>query len=250
MANFPAVPTNTTLSAALDANSRSVPLTSASGMVADALLVVGQELMLINSVDTTNNICYVQRGFSGTKAKKHESGSLVYYGAKSVFAIDEDRQISLTGYDGDFGKPVLPIGSYWTDPDTGYEYLLCDTGAAFEAGEWAIISAAGAAAAMTNTGKGRVGLCTEAVGASDKVAWFLVRGTYASAMMTSDVTTGATLATGTNSVDLWSSANGYRIFGATCTTAPSTATSPTYGGGLGTVYLNHPWAPGVDDYVS
>jgi len=77
-----------------------------------------------------------------------------------------------------------------------------------------------------------------------------VRGTFASALFDSDVTTAIQLGAAAGFAAPFDSTNHTLIERATCTVAPSTATSPTVGDGLGTAYIDNPWVSGVATFVS
>lgn len=251
MATFPTTPYQTTLSAALDASAISLTTAASTGFVAGSYLVIGKEVLLLTKVDTTNHVHEVKRGMRGTAAVKHLSSAIVTLGAGSAFGLStKPSGIEVAGYTGDYGTPALPIGSRWTDPDSGYEYLLVDTSAAFVVGEWVVITPAGAATPLAIDSKGRVGIVVEAPGSSDRLCWVIVVGSFASGLFTSNVTTGMQLGAGVGCATDYTCTNAVRIYGASCTTAPSTATSPTFGDGVGTAYLNNPWVNGVDEFVS
>lgn len=250
MADFPATPYQTTLSAALDASAITIYTAASTGFAVGSYLVIGKEVLLLTAVDTTNHVHSVKRGMKGTQALAHASAAVVSLGTASVFGPNTKDGIELAGYTGALGTPKLPIGSKWVDPSTGYEYILCDSAAAYIVGEWVVITAAGAASQLAASSKGRVGVVVEAVGASDKLFWVLVVGSFASANFTSDVTTAMLLYAGTGTLDWPTSGAGAYVRGVSCTTAPSTATSPGLGGGVGTAYLNNPWVEPGDVFVS
>lgn len=69
---------STTLSAALNAVSQTVSLTSASNINVGDVAFVDREAMRVLSVNTTTNRIEVQRGMEGTVAVRHASGQTVY----------------------------------------------------------------------------------------------------------------------------------------------------------------------------
>ena len=215
-------------------------------------------------VGTTHVV--VMRGYAGTHARPHASGALVFSGTEDKFASKVP-----TGYAVAADGPYLPLivlagssarafrilNNAWVevsvtrlynvrcvDQATGYEYLLVETSAAVVVGEWVVITGAGNASQLAAASKGRVGIVIEAAASSDLAAWVIVVGSYASALTTSDVTTAADMIAGTGAADILTSTGGNIIWGAAATVNPSTATSPTLGGGVATVYLLNPWVSG------
>jgi len=255
--------TTTTLSAALNASSRVFNLASTTGIngagsltTEQSVIVVGSEAMLVQRVPVAGTV-EVIRGFGGTKARSHASGATVYAAARSLFAFAQPGDpsypggmVGLTGDAGDLPDYRLPVGLQVVDPNTGYEYMLVDCQSSFVVGEWVVIDGAGAASQLAIGSKGRVGIVVETVGASDRLSWVLRRGTYASALFDSDVTTGMELGAAAGFAGPFDSTNHVKIERATCTTAPSTATSPTVGDGVGTAYIDNPWVSGVATFVS
>lgn len=73
------VPTTTT-SAAVTATVRTVILTSVTGVTVGGGVYVDNELMLVNTVNTTTRQVGVTRGYSGSGAAPHISGQTVYIG--------------------------------------------------------------------------------------------------------------------------------------------------------------------------
>jgi len=242
MTTHPATPYQTTLAAALDASAVTISTAASTGFAVGKFLAIGNEVLELTAVDTTNHVHSVKRGMKGTQAVAHANAATVSMGAASAFGPNTKDGIEIAGYSGGaLGTPKLPIGSKWVDPATGYEYILCDSAAAYILGEWVVITPDGAASQLAATSKGRVGVVVEAVSASDKLFWVLVVGSFASCNLTSDVTTAIQLAAGTGTLDWPTSTATPLVRGVSCTTAPSTATSPGLGGGVGTCYLNNPW---------
>ena len=245
---MPAVPTYTTTAGDLSASGQSLVLTSVTGISAGTMLLVGQELMKVRSVDTANVSVAVTRGREGTRAVAHNSGAFTWVFASGGYEVDKaSGKVAVSGYTGELGPLVLPIGSKYFDPDTGNEYILVETGASLIVGEWVAISGAGVATQLAIGTKGRVGIIVEAAVASDQVAWALVAGTFASALLDSDVTTAMQqLGAAAGFAAPYDSTNHTWIQRAVATVAPSTATSPAVGDGIGTVYIDHPWCAGPD----
>jgi hypothetical protein len=251
MASHPATPYQTTLSAALTASAGTVYTAASTGFVIGGYLVIGKEVLLLTKCDTTNHVHEVKRGMKGTAAVKHASSAIVSFGAASVFGPNTTDGVEVAGYVGEFASPVLPIGSRYVDPDTGYEYILCDSGNSYIKGEWVIISAAGAATQLATTSQGRVGLVTEAVGASDKLFWVMVVGASDYALLASQVTTAMPLSAEAGFLESTTSGTNVPVVrGVTCTSIPVTTTSPFTNAHYGSVYLCNPWITAGDILVS
>ncbi len=241
MATHPSTPYQTTLAAALSASDDFIYTAASTGFVAGSYVAIGKEILQLVKCDTTNHRHEVRRGMKGTQSLKHANGTVVTLGTGATFGPNTDVGIEISGYVGDLGTPTLPIGSRYVDPNTGYEYLLCDSAAAYIVGEWVVITADGVASQLSTTSKGRVGVVVEAVGSSDKLFWVMVKGSFASANFTSDVTTAMQLAASTGTLNWPTSDAAALVRNVSCISAPSTATSPGLGGGVGTAYLNNPW---------
>ena len=69
---------NTTTSAALTATDTTVSLTATTSVAAGQFAFVDQELMRVNSVDTTASTISVQRGQGGTAAVGHATGETIF----------------------------------------------------------------------------------------------------------------------------------------------------------------------------
>lgn len=99
---------STTLSAAIDRSTLTIPVTSASGMAVFAnagqaqgaigspitqnayVLYVDQELIIINAINTTaNTLTGSRRGAQGTKAVAHNSGARVFFGIATAFTTTD-----------------------------------------------------------------------------------------------------------------------------------------------------------------
>lgn len=246
-------PTKTTLTVTIDSQQRRIQIGSGSGIAVTGVLVLGAEICPITAIiDATNGIVEVLRGREGTKAKGHLAGIEVdYFGATGGWKYDSvNKKVVATGYAGSYTDPILPTGSEWTDPDTGQVYKMVDTGAAFQVGEWVVVDGAGLAAQLAIGSKGHVGIVVETVESSDRLAWVLIIGTFSSALFDSDVTTAMQLGAAAGFAAPFDSTNHVLIERATCTVAPSTATSPTVGDGVGTAFIQRPWVSGVPTFVS
>lgn len=138
-----------------------------------------------------------------------------------------------------------PFGRIFVDDSNGREYMLVDCQEAFTIGEVVVIDAAGAATALTNTSRGRVGVVAGTVGGSDTAAYVQISGPISSVLCSSDVTTAglliANVSTDTGTVGEATSTVGNIIFGAWATGAATTATSPVGPGGLCSLVLNRPY---------
>lgn len=255
MPTFPTTPYQTTLAAALTASDIQIYTAASTGFVAGKYLAIGKEILLLTTVDLTNHTHVAKRGMKGTAAGPHVSGAIVTLGTAATFGPNTDKGIEIAGYTGGAINcvPMLPIGSRQIDPDTGYEYLLCDMANTYVAGTWVQINADGLATILTNALKGRVGVVVEAAGSSDRLAWVMVVGSYSAALFahTAAAVTTATLltASGTISGALGSpttcSLQQTRVFGVVCTVALTTGSCPITGANPGTAYLNNPWTHGV-----
>lgn len=244
-------PITTTLTAAITDRQTTVPVAVATSIVAGSVIAIGAELALVQGVAGLN--LSVERGQQGTQAVAHASGTTVYAGAASVFKsvamynLGQSR-VAMDASQGVLPDLLLPTGSRVIDPNTGYEYIVVDCQSAFVLGEWVGIDGTGLATSIAATTKGRVGIIVETIGSSDTLALAMVVGTFASALFSSSVTTAtAQLLAGVQYPDAGTSTGGNVIFNASCTVAPSTATSP--GGltsaGVGTAYVYNPWCYGA-----
>jgi len=247
MATHPATPYQTSLSAAVTADSNTIKTAASTGFAVGSYVVVGREVMLLTTVDTTNHVHAVKRGMKGSQAKTHPSSAIVTLGTAGTFGNVTASGVEIAGYVGNLGTPTLPIGSRWVDPETGYEYILCDSGATYTLGEWVVISPAGAATILAATSQGRVGIVAETVSASDKLFWVMVVGTSADGYCSSAITTAAPVTAGAGIVDASSSGvNNPVVRGVHCTADHATSCTITQA----TFYLNNPWVSAGDILVS
>ena len=254
----------TTISAALDDKATSIKVASVTNRLKGDLMVIDTEVMLLNeNPDTNNAICFIQRGYAGTRAVAHASGQVAIIDRAARFRSNLPKG-KVTASEVPY-LPAIVIGDMdprafryvndsWVevsrsrvvnhecvDPDTGYVYLLVDCQNAFQVGEWAVIDPDGLATQVGATSKGRVGIIVETITASDTYSFVLIVGKYASALTTSDVTTAADMIAVTGAGELLSSTGGNIIWRAVCTVVPSTATSPSVGGAVATVYIDRPF---------
>lgn len=261
---MPASLTQTTLASAVAVGDRRVTLASATGVAVSSILFVNGEAMVVQSIASAPTFD-VKRGQHGTPGLAHASGAVVYHGPHSQFSAQIPKGKAVLAEEVAMPRIVLPEGRVFrilndswvevavgrmanhrcVDPDTGYEYILVDCQSAFQPGEWVVIDGDGLASQLSTSSKGRVGIIVETVGASDTLAWALVVGTYAGALFTSGVTTACVLIAGTGAANISTSSGGNVIMNASCSVAPSTATSPTVGDGVGTAVLANPFCYGL-----
>lgn len=259
--SYPALST-TTLGAAVLGNTTAaapvvrISVASSTGMAAatsttaGTMIVVGNEMMVVTAVINATTI-EVERGQNGSACSPHANGTTVYFG-NSTSTIGNLAQLPPMVFNLSAPQSLLGIPQFTTvvgakrmDPNTGYIYQLVDCQAALFDGEWCGIDGTSLASSLAAGTKGRVGIVVETVSASDTLSWVLVEGTYASASFTSDVTTACVMKAATSQPDILTSTDGNIIFSATCTVAPSTATT-TVLGGVGTAYIANPWCYGVN----
>lgn len=182
---MPVAPVATTLSAAMTRLQKTVSLTSGTGVIVGSFLVVGSEIVQVQ-VAVSTTVFEVERGQMGTAAKPHSSGCYVAVQTTGVtFANKGGRPVVKNDVTGVLPDLTLPLGSTVVDPDTGYEYITVDCQEAMTLGEWVVIDKDGLATALNETSIGRVGIITQAVGASDNYALALVVGKFAGAMISS-----------------------------------------------------------------
>lgn len=270
---MPAVPAATTLSVAALRNQRTLTLASGTGVAVGMTLVIGAECVLVqNLVNSTGSIIEVERGQFGTAAKPHAAGVAVYLSSTAnppayAFGRSGNRVTVKNDVTNNLPDFPMPLGSSVIDPETGYEYIVVDTSEAMVVGEWVAISEDGAATPLNAASKGRVGIITQAIGASDTLALALVVGKFTGAQVSSlsslappawIAAAGAvsgvvqTVPAGTSALATVSdTAPGENlIYGAifiaeTTSGVSSGATLP----GI-TVFLNNPWVQGLSMFSS
>lgn len=251
----------TTVSAPIAVGDDRINLSTAAA-VGDVVFV-NREAMKVKAVQGTTHT--VLRGQNGTRALAHASGQPAFYGVPAYFSPSVPQGKAVAAQEVAVPRIVLPEGRVFrilndswievppgrlanhraVDPDTGYEYVLVDCAAAFQVGEWVAIDGDGLATQLSASSKGRIGIIIEAASASDTLTWAIVVGVFAAALFTSGVTTACVLMAGTGCANISTSTGGNVIFNATCTVAPSTATSPSVGDGVGTALLNNPFCYGL-----
>jgi len=164
-------------------------------------------------------------------------------GTPQAAPFPTSETLASSDYDG-------PYGRVFVDDSTGSEYMLVDCQEAFTVGEVVVINAAGAASAVTDSSRGRVGIIVATVSGSDTAAWAQIYGpTSSSVLCSSGVTSAgaliANVSTDTGSFGELTSSAGNVVYGAHSIQAASTATSPVGPGALGAFVLNRPYVMGV-----
>lgn len=124
-----------------------------------------------------------------------------------------------------------PFGYTFSDPSNPLNvYMLVDCQEAFVIGEAVAIAADGTASQVTSSSKGLLGFITATVSGSDTAAFAQIEGSVDFAILTSGVTTAALLyapaTTDGGYLDILTTTDANVAAGATCTAAPSTATTP------------------------
>jgi hypothetical protein len=184
-------PTATTLSAAMTRLQKTVSLTAGTNVAVGSNIVIGGEICTVQVlVKSDGTIVEVERGQNGTAAKPHASGTSVYVSSTAspptyTFGTKNGRPVLKNDITGILPDMYLPLGSRVVDPDTGFEYLTVDCQEAMTVGEWVVIDENGLATPLNAASKGRVGIITQAIGASDNYALALVVGKYAGAQVSS-----------------------------------------------------------------
>jgi len=259
-----------TLSAAMTASQTFAKVSSVTSRLVGDLLVQDTEVMLVNRLepdDILNSIVGVQRGYAGTRASKHASGAVCWLDRAEYFAQTKPRGsvtasevavLPVVVISAEDPKAYRYVNDSWVeisrnrvvnhecvDPDTGFVYLLVDCQNAFQVGEWAVVDPNGLATQVGAASKGRVVIIVETVTASDTFSWGLHAGTYTAALLSSNVTSAADMIAVTGAGDILTSAGGNIIWRAWAQSDPTTLTSPTVGGGIGTVYIDRPYVDGV-----
>lgn len=256
---------STTLSAALDAKVTYFQVASSTNISAGNILIVNGEAMRVDTIPSSGWL-NVLRGWDGTRARKHASGSVVYIGAPDKFQSYRDYSIGVFGDEGNFPRYPLP-GARGRD-GYGNEYVLCDFTSGTFTGCAVVISVDGLfnAAPFTQGTHGPVGLAVEKVSTSDLYSWVQIYGYHAAAQDAGGADSSAatsswvlcaassasTPATGFVAIDPSASNTGQRIYGALIVGAATSATTATTGdseltGVTYPVFLNYPW---TDSFVS
>lgn len=103
---------STTLSAAVTSRTQQViPLTSVSTVAAGDVLYVDREAMLVQSVNTTAVNATATRGYAGTRADPHASGSAVWTGPPRRFYSSDVFGVCTATAESFLPHIVLPSGN-------------------------------------------------------------------------------------------------------------------------------------------
>jgi len=160
------------------------------------------------------------------------------------FPTSETQATSI--YLGTFGAVLM-------DPFNPQDrYMLVDCQESFVVGEIVAIDKDGLATQVGSASVGQLGMVVATVSGSDTAAWVQVTGEWSNAIVTSDVTTAALLlapaTTDGGYLGILTSSGGNAVIGARAVTAPSTSTSPAFGGALATIYvgMGGAWVNGVN----
>ena len=84
--------TRTTLSAAITKDDLQIGLASTTGMLAKDLLVIGEEVIQVNSIPVAGQVL-VQRGMAGTSSQAHSSAEAADFGQTSDFGAFGAREV-------------------------------------------------------------------------------------------------------------------------------------------------------------
>lgn len=145
-----------------------------------------------------------------------------------------------------------PFGVVMHDPSNPRNgYMLVNCQEAFEVGEVVCIDQDGLATQIGSNSVGQVGMIVATVSGSDTAAWAQVTGELSNAIVTSGVTTGLPLIAPATSdggyLSFLTTGGGNVVQGGRAITAASTATSPTFGGGLADLFIGMggAWVNGI-----
>lgn len=255
---------STTTSEAVSADAIEFTVGSTANISVGQMLVAqgtaGQEAMRVSAIPVSGRV-QVRRGWDGTKAIAHRSGTLLWIGAQDAFkrcyGQSPNPYVCLVGTNGANAPDYALPGSKAMD-GAGNEYVMVDlTFSAFD-GVAVLISRDGlfTAKALASGDAGTVGIITEEA-TSNQWAWAQVYGAKSYAQYTS----GSSLCTSTGIIQPATSASvpaggllgrttsqasseaTARVFGiyptSAVTTATTAATSAT--GFSGSVWLNYPF---------
>lgn len=252
---------NTTLSAALARPSNTdqalkLSVVSAASITTAMILVVDNEVLKVQDVDTVGNFVYARRGVNGSEPFAHASGARVYYATPETWQTLRDQSMSVIGNNGALPQYLMP-GQRGFD-GSGREFILLDLTFTAYSGVSVLISRDGlyTASALTSASYGSVGVMVEE-GTSNQFAWAQIWGPVAYLQYTS----GSSLATSTGIIQPATTATvpvgavlgrttsqasseyGARIIGmqptSAVTTATTAATSAT--GFSGSAWLHYPF---------
>lgn len=171
----------TTLTSAIDDKTTSLLVGSNTNHVVGEFIVVGKEMMLVQSkVGTTYT--NVERGQNGTQATGHVALCTVYGSASGQLVVALKDGLGGTRVQLGDSQPVgmpnyfLPLGQRVRD-ELGNEYVLCDFTATVYPKQPVGIDSNFAAAPLGVTGRGNIGVVAETVACtSDNWGWVQVYG--------------------------------------------------------------------------
>lgn len=256
---------STTLSAAIDADSVNFAVASTTNISAsfdgDNLLVVRGEAMKVVAVDDpASGYVKVVRGWNGTKAVAHASGTRAWIGTGNDFKAIKDHASALVGDTGTFPEYLLP-GQRATDSN-GNEYIMVELTATCYSGTTVVISVDGNFTAAQAAGgtQGPIGVTVEG-GTSDQLVWAQIYGynsfaqetigasAASSAYIAAPATTASTPSVGLAAISTTTSVPAYIIHGMFIVgAATSTVTSATSATGLAVpVFLDYPYTRNMLD---
>jgi hypothetical protein len=187
------LPTST-LSAALNDSDNEFNVASTANIAAGDLLVFRKEIMQVRSVPVSGRVV-VRRGYDGTYALAHKTGTTFFIGSPDELALIRDSTLGLFGPAADLPKVAVP-GARAFDAN-GYEYILVDCTATIVPGATVAISRDGlyTASVLTSAHSGSVGIVVENA-TSDQWAWAIIKGYYSHAKLVG----GSSLVTSTGVV--------------------------------------------------
>jgi hypothetical protein len=199
---MPATYLNTsTLSAAIGAGDNDFAVGSTSNIAVGNLLVIRKEVVKVQEIPVSGRV-RVMRGFGGTEARAHASGTRFFIGAGEKFKAIKESLTALVGDSGSYPDYMLP--GQRAEDGQGNIYVLCDLTATAYGGSTVAISNDGLFTCTPlkgGTHQGSVGLLVEP-GTSDQYVWVQVYG-YSSYAQSKSATTGVTsayIATATTTV--------------------------------------------------
>lgn len=255
---------STTLSAAIAIGDKNFTVASTTGISAGTtFLVVRNEVMKVQEVPVSGQVA-VLRGYSGTFARAHPSGAVVYFGTADQFKAIQQlaAQNGLTGDSGNLPDYMVP-GQRAFD-GAGNEFIMVDLSVPCFSGTTVQISMDGlfSAAPVVGGGQGPVGLTIEE-GTSAQYTWAQIYGfnSYAQDSTVTSAATSASLALAATSVSTpnvglavgaASSVGQFYIYGMFITgVATSTTTSASSATGVAVpVWLNYPYTSSVRGDIS
>ncbi len=251
----------TTLSAALNDTDNEFNVASTTNISVGDLLVFKNEVMQVREIPVSGRVV-VRRGYEGTHALSHKTGTTFYIGTGEEF--ERIRHSTLGLFGPSFKIPDICVPGARGFDANGYEYILVDCTATIIPGATVLISKDGlyTASVLTSAGAGNVGILIENA-TSAQWAWAIIKGYYSHAKLVggsslvtstgvvaaaSSVSTPAVGLRGATTSEAWSTLIASRlpvIMGMYPASAASTAsTSATSETGLYCdVWLEYPFLP-------